>query len=103
MSVNTFTAKTVLHKEELDKVEADIQTSRATPLTGLEHAVEAFDLAQTAAERWRVSTKDERRTILEGLLLNRTLNATSLVTTKRRPFDVLAEGPILKQSRGDRI
>ncbi len=100
---NTFTAKTVLHKEELDKVEADIQTSRATPLTGSEHAVEAFDLAQTAAERWRVSTKDERRTILEGVLLNRALNATSLVTTKRRPFDVLAEGPILKQSRGDRI
>ena len=94
---NTFTAKTVLHKEEMDKVEADIQTSRATPLTGLEHAVAAFDLAQTAAERWSVSTKDERRTILEGVLLNRTLNATSLVTTKRRPFDALAEGPILKQ------
>ncbi|MBI1338282.1 MAG: hypothetical protein GC164_15170 [Phycisphaera sp.] len=96
---NTFTAKTLKHKEEVDKVEADIQTSRATPLTGLEQAVEAFDLAQTAAERWRVSTKDERRAILEQVLLNRTLFATSLVTTKRKPFDVLAEGPILKQSR----
>ena len=84
-------------------LEADIQTSRAAPLTGLEQAVEAFDLAQTAAERWRVSTKEERRAILEAVLLNRTLNATSLVTTKRKPFDVLAEGPILKQSRGDRI
>ena len=98
---NTFTAKTALHKEELDRIEADIQTSRAAPLTGLEQAVEAFDLAQTAAERWRVSTKEERRAILEAVLLNRTLNATSLVTTKRKPFDVLAEGPILKQSRGD--
>ncbi len=100
---NTFTAKTALHKEELDRIEADIQTSRAAPLTGLEQAVEAFDLAQTAAERWRVSTKEERRAILEAVLLNRTLNATSLVTTKRKPFDVLAEGPILKQSRGDWI
>lgn len=100
---NTFTAKTALHKEELDRIEADIQTSRAAPLTGLEQAVEAFDLAQTAAERWRVSTKEERRAILEAVLLNRTLNATSLVTTKRKPFDVLAEGPILKQSRGNWI
>lgn len=78
------------------------RTSRATPLAGLEHAVEAFDLAQTAAERWRVSTEDDRRAILERVLLNRTLFATSLVTTKRKPFDVLAEGPILQQSRGER-
>lgn len=99
---NTFTAKTLLHKEEMEKVEINIQTSRATPLTGIEQAVEAFDLAQSAADRWRISNKDERRALLDAVLLNKTLNATSLVTTKRKPFDVLAEGPIIKLSRGDR-
>ncbi|MCC7408375.1 MAG: recombinase family protein, partial [Phycisphaeraceae bacterium] len=84
---NTFTAKTTQFKEEVDKVEADIQTSKARPLTGLEQAIEAFDLAQNAAERWRVSNKADRRELLEAILLNRTLSDTSLVTTKRKPFD----------------
>jgi hypothetical protein len=60
-------------------------------------------LAQEAAERWRVSNKESRRELLDRILLNKTLNATSLVTTKRKPFDVLAEGLTLKESRGDRI
>ena len=87
----------------MEKVDVDIQTSKARPLIGLEQAIDAFDLAQNAAERWRVSNKADRRALLEAVLLNRTLNATSLVTTKRKPFDVLAEGLNLKQSRGDRI
>lgn len=33
--------------------------------------------------------------------MKRSLSAVSLVTTKKKLFDVLAEGPILRQSRGD--
>ncbi|MEE4210610.1 MAG: hypothetical protein V2I43_15255, partial [Parvularcula sp.] len=38
--------------------------------------------------------------LLRRVLLKRSLSATSLVTTKKRPFDVFAEGPKFDQSRG---
>jgi hypothetical protein len=43
----------------------------------------------------------EKRAILESLSLNRTLGHLSLVTTKRKPFDVLAKRPNLEKSRDD--
>ncbi len=100
---NTFTAKTTQFKDEIAKTEGDLQTSKAGPVTGFEHVVEVFDLAQVAAERWEVSDKAGRREILDTILLKRSLSATSLETTKKKPFDVFAKGPILNKSRGDRI
>jgi hypothetical protein len=100
---NTFTAKSTQFKDEIEKAQADVQTSKAQPLTGFETVLEVFDLAQVAAERWEVLDKAGRRDILETILLKRTLSDTSLVTTKRKPFDVFAEGLLLKESRGDRI
>lgn len=100
---NTFTAKSTQFKDEIEKAQADVQTSKAQPLTGFETVLEVFDLAQVAAERWEVLDKAGRRDILETILLKRTLSDTSLVTTKRKPFDVFAEGLLLKESRGDWI
>lgn len=96
---NTFTAKTTQFKDEIAKTEGDLQTSKAGPVTGFEHVVEVFDLAQVAAERWEVSDKVGRREILDTILLKRSLSATSLETTKKKPFDVFAKGPILNKSR----
>jgi site-specific DNA recombinase len=62
-----------------------------------------FDWSQNAAEIWRGSNNAQRRDILDSVCLHRTLSDVSLVTTKRKPFDVLAERPLLKNSRGDRI
>ena len=39
--------------------------------------------------------------ILDAVCLNRTLSDVSLVTEKRKPFDVLAKRPNWKKSRGD--
>ena len=45
----------------------------------------------------------DRLTILDCVSLNRTLDDVTLVMTKRRPFDWLAERPFLKNGRGDWI
>lgn len=66
-------------------------------------ALAAFDFSQRAAELYRGSNNAVRREILDSVYLNRMLSDVTLVTTKRKPFDVLAERPVLKKSRSDRI
>jgi site-specific DNA recombinase len=66
-------------------------------------AVTLFDWTQNVAEAWRGSNNTVRREILESVCLNRTLNDATLVLEKRKPFDVFAERPDLKNSRDDRI
>ena len=66
-------------------------------------ATALFDWTQRAAETWRGSNNAIRREILDAVCLNRTLSDVNLVATKRKPFDVFAEGLDLKKSRGDRI
>ena len=68
-----------------------------------ETALQLFDWSQRAADLWRGSNNAVRREILDAVCLNRTLSDVSLVTQKRKPFDVLAKRPDLKKSRGDRI
>lgn len=68
-----------------------------------ELAVTLFDWTQQAADVWRGSNNTVRREILDVVCLNRCLNDVNLVLQKRKPFDVLAEGLISENSRGDRI
>ena len=42
-----------------------------------------------------------KRAILEAVSLNRLLSDVSLVTVKRKPFDILAKQPSVQQGRGD--
>lgn len=66
-------------------------------------ALAIFDFAQNAANTWRRSNNAIRREILDLVCLNRTLSDVTLVTEKRKPFDVFAERLVLKNSRGDMI
>jgi site-specific DNA recombinase len=78
-------------ESSLDGVgQADPQRGRA--------AVAIFDWTQNAAEIWRGSNNDDRRAILESVCLNRAVGPVSLALTKKKPFDILAEGPFLKKS-----
>jgi site-specific DNA recombinase len=70
---------------------------------GSDLALSLFDWTQQAAELWRRSNNAVRRQILDAVCLNRLLNDVSLVTTKRKPFDQLAERLQKTNSRGDRI
>ena len=66
-------------------------------------AVKAFELSQVLREKWVRADYAVKRRILEILCLNCRLDDISLVPIMRKPFDLLAEGLLLKNSRDDRI
>jgi hypothetical protein len=52
--------------------------------------------------QWLSADYATKRRILELIFLNCRLDDATLVPTIRKPFDVLAEGLISKNSRGDK-
>lgn len=66
-------------------------------------AVKAFELSQRLRDRWVTADYDAKRRILEIVCLNCKLVDASLVVTMRKPFDLLVEGLVSKDSRGERI
>lgn len=66
-------------------------------------AVKAFELSQNLRAQWVTADYAAKRRILEIVCLNFSLDGVSLVATMRKPFDLLAEGLIWKNSRGERI
>ena len=98
-----FTAKTTELKIEAEHFRQRIADGKGPSAEFGKSVIEAFDFSQNAGECWTVSGTAARRAILTRALLKRCMSAVSLETTKRKPFDVLVEGPILTESRGDRI
>ncbi len=72
------------------------------PLLG-ERALGLFDFSQNLVDIWHGSNWRRRREVLECVSLNRALSDVSLVLTKRKPFDALAERPSLRFGRGGGI
>jgi site-specific DNA recombinase len=66
-------------------------------------AAKVFELSQTLRSQWLTADYAAKRRILEIVFLNCRLDDVNLVPTMRKPFDVLAEGLILKNSRGNGI
>jgi site-specific DNA recombinase len=66
-------------------------------------AIQVFELSQCLREKWVAADQAAKRRILEILCLNFRLDDRSLIPTMRKPFDVLAEGLISNESRGERI
>ena len=65
-----------------------------------ELASRVFELSQTLRQRWLTADYAEKRKILEIVWLNCRLVDASLCPTIRKPFDVLAEGPLVPESGG---
>jgi len=66
-------------------------------------ALKAFELSQALAEKWVSADALTKRHLLQIVCLNSTLEGESLVFTVRKPFDLLANGTILKNGRGGGI
>ena len=66
-------------------------------------AVRAFELSQSLREKWLTADFTTKRRILEILWLNCRLENATLRPTMRKPFDVLAEGLVSAESRGNGI
>lgn len=66
-------------------------------------AVKAFELSQNLRSKWFAADYVAKRRILEIVCLNWKLVGVSLVPEMRKPFDLVAEGLLQKDSRGERI
>ena len=66
-------------------------------------AIKAFELSQTLKDKWLNADYRAKHQLLEITCLNFSLDGVTLVPEMRKPFDVLAEGLISENSRGDKI
>jgi site-specific DNA recombinase len=99
----TFKAKGDDLKAQVATIDESLASVEDVDEACAETALQLFDWSQRAADLWRGSNNAVRREMLDAVCLNRTLSDVSLVTQKRKPFDVLAKRPDLKKSRGERI
>ena len=99
----TFTAKYADIKSQQADVEHQLADLPQTDGIQAETALGVFDFSQNLVEIWRGSNSAVQRELLDCVSLNRTLSDVSLYLVKRKPFDIFAERPFLKNSRGDWI
>jgi site-specific DNA recombinase len=101
--------ETVFHSKSVELRTESAGVDEQLAKSGTNHADSAslvlslFDWTQSAADVWQRSNNAVRREILDAICLNRQLGDVSLVTTKRKPFDVFAERLQKTNSRGDTI
>ena len=91
----TFQAKTGELQREAEQVQRDLDATDDAGSANTELALDVFRFSQNIVERWRGSNISARIEILNCLTSNRALGDVSIALTKRKPFDVLAEGPDL--------
>jgi site-specific DNA recombinase len=100
---DTFAAKQTQLRDRLAKIKLQLDVLDRSHDETAELATKVFELSQTLRQQWVTADYTAKRRILEIVFLNCRLNDATLVPTIRKPFDVLAEGLISKNSRDDRI
>ena len=80
-----------LHRDDIDRADQ-------AALAG-----KVFELSQSPEQKWVGAEYVEKRQLLDLVCLNFSMNDVSLVAEMRKPFNLLAEGPLVLSSRGDRI
>ncbi|MBX9653766.1 recombinase family protein [bacterium] len=99
----TFARKRTEIRDRLARIKLQLDVLDRSHDETADLAVKAFELSQTLKERWLTADYATKRRILEIVLLNCRLDDVTIVPTIRKPFDVLAEGLVSKNSRGERI
>jgi site-specific DNA recombinase len=100
---DTFAAKQTQLRDRLAKIKLQLDVLDRSHDETAELAAKVFELSQTLRQQWLTADYAAKRRILEIVFLNCRLDDASLVPAIRKPFDVLAEGLISKNSRDDRI
>jgi predicted amino acid-binding ACT domain protein len=96
----TFAAKHTELRDRLASIKLQLDVVDRSHDELAELAVKAFELSQTLREQWLTADYAAKRRILEIILSNCSLVDGTLCPTIRKPFDVLAEGLVLKESGG---
>lgn len=99
----TFGRKQTEIRDRLARIKLQIDVLDRSHDEMADLAAKVFELSQTLCEKWLTADYATKRRILEIVFLNCRLDGATLVPTMRKPFDALAEGPILNNSRGDWI
>jgi len=99
----TFAAKHTELRDIEQRLELDIEAHGRRQSEYADLAIKAFELSQALQQKWDSVDIPEKRQILEVICLNFALVNLTLVPKIRRPFDVLAEGLVCQNGRGDWI
>ncbi len=103
IDAETFAAKGRELRDEEAALRLRIEACSRGRNEAIDLAVKAFELSQNLRSHWLVADYAEKRRVLEIVFLNFLLDDANLVPITRKPFDVLAEGLVSKNSRGDWI
>lgn len=99
IDAETFAAKGRELRDEEATLRLKIEACSRGRNETIDIAVKAFELSQNLREKWFAADYAAKRRILEILCLNWKLVGVSLVPEMRKPFDLLAEGLLQKDSR----
>ena len=99
----TFARKHTEIRDRLASIKLQLDVLDRSHDETAELAAKVFELSQTLRQQWLTADYAAKRRILDIVFLNCRLNDVTLIPTMRKPFDVLAEGLISQQSRGDKI
>ena len=100
---HTFATKDTELRDRLAKHRLQVEMLDRSQSERGDVTVKAFELSQTLCEKWLTAEVRAKHQILEIVCLNFSLVDATLVPEWRMPFDVLAEGLDLINSRDDRI
>jgi hypothetical protein len=99
----TFARKHTELRDRLASIKLQLDVLDRSHDETAELAAKVFELSQTLRQQWLTADYPAKRRILEIVFLNCRLDDVTLVPTIRKPLDVLAEGLLSENSRGDRI
>ena len=97
----TFARKSTELRDRLAAIKLQLDVVDRSHDETADLAVKVFELSQTLRQQWLTADYAAKRRILEIVLLNCRLDDVNLVPEIRKPFDVLAEGLVSENSRGD--
>jgi DNA invertase Pin-like site-specific DNA recombinase len=99
----TFAKKHTELRDRLATIKLQLDAVDRSHDETAELAAKVFELSQTLRNQWLTADYAAKRRILEIVFLNCRLDDANLIPTMRKPFDVLAEGLLSKNSRCDKI
>ena len=100
---DTFARKHTEMRDRLASIKLQLDVLDRSHDETAELAAKVFELSQTLRSQWLTADYAAKRRILEIVFLNCRLEDANLAPTMRKPFDVLAEGLLLKNSRAGGI
>jgi hypothetical protein len=102
IGTDTFGGKSLELRDREARLNLEIEACGRGRHENADIAVKAFELSQALSEQWITADLAAKRRFLEILVLNLLLDGATLVPEWRKPFDFLAKGLSVQQSRGDR-